>query len=145
MISVYKRDSDANSNALSQDTAFNGIKASTDKRVKSSAKKNSVFAGDLNLSDSTASRIEQKRNGARKQAKKLIQDAWDKDTKALGSIQDMEKDKADKVNEITDLKAKAAYLEKDKKLLSRSTELTLIRRNRKILSFLRNIRIIKPV
>ena len=89
MISVYKRDSDANSNALSQDTAFNGIKASTDKRVKSSAKKNSVFAGDLNLSDSTASRIEQKRNGARKQAKKLIQDAWDKDTKALGSIQDM--------------------------------------------------------
>ena len=52
MISVYKRDSDANSNALSQDTAFNGIKASTDKRVKSSAKKNSVFAGDLNLSDS---------------------------------------------------------------------------------------------
>ena len=115
MISVYKRDSDANSNALSQDTAFNGIKASTDKRVKSSAKKNSVFAGDLNLSDSTASRIEQKRNGARKQAKKLIQDAWDKDTKALGSIQDMEKDKADKVNEITDLKAKAAYLEKDKK------------------------------
>ena len=115
MISVYKRDSDANSNALSQDTAFNGIKVSTDKRVKSSAKKNSVFAGDLNLSDSTASRIEQKRNGARKQAKKLIQDAWDKDTKALGSIQDMEKDKADKVNEITDLKAKAAYLEKDKK------------------------------
>lgn len=115
MISVYKRDSDANSNALSQDTAFNGIKASIDKRVKSSAKKNSVFAGDLNLSDSTASRIEQKRNGARKQAKKLIQDAWDKDTKALGSIQDMEKDKADKVNEITDLKAKAAYLEKDKK------------------------------
>ena len=115
MISVYKRDSDANSNVLSQDTAFNGIKASTDKRVKSSAKKNSVFAGDLNLSDSTASRIEQKRNGARKQAKKLIQDAWDKDTKALGSIQDMEKDKADKVNEITDLKAKAAYLEKDKK------------------------------
>ena len=112
MISVYKRDSDANSNALSQDTAFNGIKASTDKRVKSSAKKNSVFAGDLNLSDNTASRIEQKRNGARKQAKKLIQDAWDKDTKALGSIQDMEKDKADKVNEITDLKAKAAYLEK---------------------------------
>ena len=115
MISVYKRDSDANSNALSQDTAFNGIKVSTDKRVKSSAKKNSVFAGDLNLSDSTASRIEQKRNGARKQAKKLIQDAWDKDTKALGSIQDIEKDKADKVNEITDLKAKAAYLEKDKK------------------------------
>ena len=80
---MYKRDSDANSNALSQDTAFNGIKASTDKRVKSSAKKNSVFAGDLNLSDSTASRIEQKRNGARKQAKKLMQDAWDKDTKAL--------------------------------------------------------------
>lgn len=39
MISVYKRDSDANSNALSQDTAFNGIKVSTDKRVKSSAKK----------------------------------------------------------------------------------------------------------
>lgn len=39
MISVYKRDSDANSNVLSQDTAFNGIKASTDKRVKSSAKK----------------------------------------------------------------------------------------------------------
>lgn len=112
---MYKRDSDANSNVLSQDTAFNGIKASTDKRVKSSAKKNSVFAGDLNLSDSTASRIEQKRNGARKQAKKLIQDAWDKDTKALGSIQDMEKDKADKVKEITDLKAKAAYLEKDKK------------------------------
>lgn len=97
------------------------------------------------MSDSTASRIEQKRNGARKQAKKLIQDAWDKDTKALGSIQDMEKDKADKVNEITDLKAKAAYLEKIKRLLPRSTELTLIRRNRKILSFLRNIRIIKPV
>ena len=86
MISVYKRDSDANSNALSQDTAFNGIKASIDKRVKSSAKKNSVFAGDLNLSDSTASRIEQKRNGARKQAKKLIQDAWDKDTNKLAAL-----------------------------------------------------------
>ena len=121
---MYKRDSDANSNALSQDTAFNGIKASTDKRVKSSAKKNSVFAGDLNLSDSTASRIEQKRNGARKQAKKLIQDAWDKDTKALGSIQDMEKDKADKVNEITDLKAKSAEIkaEHTKKFESYLTE-----------------------
>ena len=121
---MYKRDSDANSNALSQDTAFNGIKVSTDKRVKSSAKKNSVFAGDLNLSDSTASRIEQKRNGARKQAKKLIQDAWDKDTKALGSIQDMEKDKADKVNEITDLKAKSAEIkaEHNKKFESYLTE-----------------------
>ena len=107
MISVYKRDSDANSNVLSQDTAFNGIKASTDKRVKSSAKKNSVFAGDLNLSDSTASRIEQKRNGARKQAKKLIQDAWDKDTKALGSIQDMEKDKAD-ITAVSDLRRRSS-------------------------------------
>ena len=64
------------------------------------------------MSDSTASRIEQKRNGARKQAKKLIQDAWDKDTKALGSIQDMEKDKADKVNEITDLKQKLHILKR---------------------------------
>ena len=70
MISVYKRDSDANSNALSQDTAFNGIKASTDKRVKSPAKTNSVFAGDLNLSDSTASRIEQKRNSVLSDAEK---------------------------------------------------------------------------
>lgn len=75
----------------------------------------SIYAGNLNLSNDTASMIEQKKKYAQKQAMKLIGDAWDRDDQALQNIEDMRTAKADKAAEILDLKSKMNNIENEKK------------------------------
>ena len=66
------------------------------KNSKTGAKKNikSISAGNLNDMTDREFNISQKRKIARKQAMKLISDAWDKDNKAAQGIKDMESEKA---------------------------------------------------
>ena len=59
--------------------------------------------------------ISQKRKVARKQAMKLISDAWDKDNKAAQGIKDMESEKADIANINADLKSKLKDIDKRQK------------------------------
>ena len=75
------------------------------KNSKTGAKKNikSISAGNLNDMTDREFNISQKRKIARKQAMKLISDAWDKDNKAAQGIKDMESEKADIANINADL------------------------------------------
>lgn len=58
--------------------------------------------------------IDEKRMSARKQAMKLITDAWGRDDKLANSIKDMQDEKAVKAAEIIELKSKANDLENEK-------------------------------
>ena len=83
------------------------------KNSKTGAKKNikSISAGNLNDMTDREFNISQKRKVARKQAMKLISDAWDKDNKAAQGIKDMESEKADIANINADLKSKLKDLQ----------------------------------
>lgn len=61
--------------------------------------------------------IDDKRTSARKQAMKLVGDAWKRDNEAYAGIQEMKDGKAVKVEEYLDLKNKIKYIEKQKDLL----------------------------
>ena len=79
-----------------------------------------VFAGNLNAISNTQSLVEEKRNQAKKQAMKVIGDAWDKDNKISADIQK----KLDKIDDnksvINDYKSKINDLENEKKSLQES-------------------------
>ena len=87
------------------------------KNSKTGAKKNikSISAGNLNDMTDREFNISQKRKIARKQAMKLISDAWDKDNKAAQGIKDMESEKADIANINADLKSKLKDIDKSQK------------------------------
>lgn len=87
------------------------------KKEKQTTDLKSIQASDLNFMGDTESIIEQKRNFARKQAMKLIGDAWGKDVEAADNIKKMQKERKDKVAEITDLKAKIQDIEAGKEAL----------------------------
>ena len=60
-----------------------GTKANKQEKIQGAKKSDSIFAGDLNLMESP---IEKKRNEAKKQAMKLIQDAWANEQKIDESV-----------------------------------------------------------
>lgn len=62
-------------------------------------------------------RIEKMRQNARKQAKKLIDDAWGKDEKRSQAIKQMDDQRAAKLAEINDLKSKKKDLDDNKEFL----------------------------
>ena len=77
--------------------------------------RNTVFAGDLMLGQ--GNQIEQKKQTARRQAMKLITDAWGRDELASQSIKDMEQQKADYVEQMQEAKEHEKTFEKSKKEL----------------------------
>ncbi|MBQ8923510.1 MAG: hypothetical protein IJ053_01830 [Lachnospiraceae bacterium] len=79
-----------------------------------------IFAGNLNAISNTQSLVEEKRNQAKKQAMKVIGDAWDKDNKVSADIQ-KKLDKIDsRKSEINDYESKIRDLEDNKKELQES-------------------------
>ena len=75
----------------------------TDKNTGSSRRKNNkrsdtIFAGDLNIYADRSRLIEQKRQLARKQAMKLIKDAWNNDKSRQGSIDELENTRNEKIS-----------------------------------------------
>ena len=77
--------------------------------------RSTVFAGDLMLGQ--GNQIEQKKQTARRQAMKLITDAWGRDELASQSIKDMEQQKADYVEQMQEAKEHEKTFEKGKKEL----------------------------
>lgn len=77
-----------------------GILTNEANQKQAANKGKSIFAGNLGLNQETDSLIEQKRQSARKQAKKLVSDAWEKDQKAAQNIDDMRELRKDKLSKI---------------------------------------------
>ena len=66
----------------------------------------SVNAGGFLRKNDTQSQIEARRNNAKKQALKVVSDAWKSDNKSADSIADMEGLKQSKVSEMNEIRAK---------------------------------------
>lgn len=81
---------------------------------QSNSNAKSINARNLNLG---ADPIDAKKGLARKQAMKLISDAWNRDSKAEMDIQEIVDEKGRKAGELADLKGKISQLEAHKKQL----------------------------
>lgn len=73
-----------------------------------------INASELNLKPYNDNQIDAKRLRARKQAMKLISDAWKSSDMRDKNIEDMKLDKLNKLDEITELKNKVSDLENEK-------------------------------
>ena len=93
---------------------MSGITAGRNK-TQDTKTRSTVFAGDLMLGQ--GNQIEQKKQTARRQAMKLITDAWGRDELASQSIKDMEQQKADYVEQMQEAKEHEKTFEKSKKEL----------------------------
>lgn len=98
-----------NINVNNSDMSIKNSKTGTKKNVKS------ISAGNLNNMTDREFNISQKRKSARKQAMKLISDAWDKDDKAAQNIKNMETEKANIAVKNSDLKSKLKDIDKSQK------------------------------
>ena len=85
-------------------TNMNADKIDHKKKVSKKSNTKSFNAGNLNLGQSNA--LEEKRNRARKQAMKLISDAWERDEKASKGISDMQNQQTAVVDKIHELSLK---------------------------------------
>ena len=79
-----------------------------------SKNRKTINASELNLKPYKDNQIDAKRLRARKQAMKLISDAWKYADKTDKNIDDMKLDKLNKLDEITELKKKVSDLENEK-------------------------------
>ena len=102
--------------------------------------RSTVFAGDLMLGQ--GNQIEQKKQTARRQAMKLITDAWGRDELASQSIKDMEQQKADYVEQMQEAKEHEKTFEKSKKELQEQYGVA-DHRSRRIWNYSKNSRIIR--
>lgn len=82
----------------------------------------SVFAGNLAKNEETAGVIEQKKNQAKKQAMKLVSDAWENDKKSLQGIDDMLAEKEEKKAEITEYHARLKDIAEQNEALQQMPE-----------------------
>ena len=89
-----------NINVNNSDLSIKNERTGVKKVVKS------VEARNLNLMTDREKMMDEKRTSARKQAMKLISDAWNNDNKAEDSIKNMSKDKEDIVTRNAELKSK---------------------------------------
>ena len=101
---------------MNNQTAAQGID-NTDKNTDNSKQprnRKTINASELNLKPYKDNQIDAKRLRARKQAMKLISDAWKSSDMRDKNIEDMKLDKLNKLDEITELKNKVSDLENEK-------------------------------
>lgn len=72
----------------------------------------SICAGSFRPGD-TDSLVEQKRNTAKRQAMKLISDAWEKENKVEENVKEMQESKAQKVAEVLEMKSEIEFKSND--------------------------------
>lgn len=82
--------------------------------TKKTKNRKTINAAELNLKSYKDNQIDSKRLRARKQAMKLISDAWKSADKIDKNIDDMKTDKINKLDEITELKNRVNNLENEK-------------------------------
>lgn len=95
----------------------NSCAAVDNNKSESRNKSKTIFAGNLNMPSDTSVLVEQKRRNARKQAMKLINDAWERDNKTAESIQNMKDDKAALTDKLSELLAKQKSIDDNKKAI----------------------------
>ena len=101
---------------MNNQAAAQGID-NTDKNTdnsKQTKNRKTINASELNLKPYNDNQIDAKRLRARKQAMKLISDAWKSADKTDKNIEDMKLDKLNKLDENTELKNKVSDLENEK-------------------------------
>lgn len=101
---------------MNNQAAAQGID-NTDKNTdnsKQTKNRKTINASELNLKPYNDNQIDAKRLRARKQAMKLISDAWKSADKTDKNIEDMKLDRLNKLDEITELKNKVSDLENEK-------------------------------
>lgn len=84
---------------------------------ESSQPRKTIDARNLKGLDPKHSAIDKKRESARKQAMKLVQNAWDRDAKSAAEQKDLEAQKADKLTEVQKLTEQMKNIEETKKNL----------------------------
>ena len=62
--------------------------------------KGTIYAGDLQFAQTTGNAASDKKQSARKQAMKLIRDAWDSDNKAVSQRDQIAQQKEEKLKEV---------------------------------------------
>lgn len=82
--------------------------------LKQTRNRKTINVSELNLKPYNDNQIDAKRLRARKQAMKLISDAWKSSDMRDKNIEDMKLDKLNKLDEITELKNKVSDLENEK-------------------------------
>lgn len=75
-----------------------------------------IDARNLKLNAVPHSAVEEKRNSAKRQARKLISDAWGRDEKVSRNIQNMRDEKKTQIDELGELEAFARKLEEQKEM-----------------------------
>jgi hypothetical protein len=94
--------------------------AATQKSAEKNGRQNivkSVNAGGIVQKNNIQSQIEARRNNAKKQALKVVSDAWKWDNQSAKDIEDMQGLKQSKVSEMNDMWAKMKDIENTKKSL----------------------------
>ena len=89
---------------------------------ESSQPRKTIDARNLKGLDPKHSAIDKKRENARKQAMKLVQNAWNRDTKSAAEQKDLEAQKADKLTEVQKLTEQMKNIEETKKIFRKNTE-----------------------
>ncbi len=84
---------------------------------ESSQPRKTIDARNLKGLDPKRSGIDKKRENARKQAMKLVQNAWNRDEKSAAEQKDLEAQKADKLTEVQKLTEQMKNIEETKKNL----------------------------
>lgn len=102
----------------------------------SAGNKKTINAANLNFASGKEDAIEAKKNSARKQAMKLISDAWGRDEKTSDEIKNMQQMKADKVAELQEWKSKIKDIDSNKELLREESGVELESREQKDLELL---------
>lgn len=100
-----------------KDSIFGASSSETcNNKNKDLNKRKTIFAGNLMPSD-TSSLVERKRSNARKQAMKLINDAWGRDNKTADNIQGMNDEKSSQVEKLNELNTKLKSINDNKKAI----------------------------
>lgn len=119
MSSVISAGNVSNRNNVGQRPEVTGANTSktddNEKAVrKASGKRKTINAGNLNLMPHRDNLIDSKRIQARKQAMKLISDAWASDDKVNKQIDEMNSKKQDMLNEMSEINKRLGDIEKQK-------------------------------
>lgn len=119
MSSVISAGNVSNRNNVGQRPEVTGANTSktddNEKAVrKASGKRKTINAGNLNLMPHRDNLIDSKRIQVRKQAMKLISDAWASDDKVNKQIDEMNSKKQDMLNEMSEINKRLGDIEKQK-------------------------------
>lgn len=105
--------------------------------------KGTIYAGDLQFAQTTGNAASDKKQSARKQAMKLIRDAWDSDNKAVSQRDQMAQQKEEKLKEVRACDEELKQVRESKEIVRQSYGVDPDSQEQKILNCWRNIRIIR--